>query len=128
MDHTLKLYDEEGSVDRIPAPCANRSLRPCNVSKDKGVSWKLSTQSSSQVWERIIKAGSGYLLVGWEGAYALTADGESIRTGVIGGSNQVDFVSLASNGSTAVVGTAANALKGGDGKVDAQIWWASVAP
>ncbi len=98
------------------------------VSKDKGTSWKLTTATSSQIWSRIVKVGAQYVLVGGQGAYAVTSNGESLAQGLVDGSDKIDFASAASSGSLVVAGSAVLALRNGGEKVDAQIWWANVAP
>jgi hypothetical protein len=93
------------------------------VSKDKGTTWKLSTEGSSQVWERIVRFGNQYLIIGWKGGYAVTVNGTAPQVGVIGGSTKVDFASLATDGKIAIAGSTLVAVDGGGNKVDAQIWW-----
>lgn len=76
------------------------------VSVDKGTTWTLGhpeSEGDSTTWQRVVKLGSSYVIVGWRGAYGVTTDGTDLTVGTL--PSDRDFSSLATDGTIVVAGS-----------------------
>lgn len=76
------------------------------VSVDRGTTWTLGhpeSEGDSTTWQRVVKTGSKYVIVGWKGAYGVTTDGADLTVGTL--PSERDFSTLATDGTIVVTGS-----------------------
>lgn len=76
-------------------------------------------EGDSTTWQKIVKAGGKYVIVGWKAVYGVTTTGTGLSVGTIN-AGQRDFESAATDGTIVVAGASGEY---NDDATLGEFWW-----
>lgn len=114
---STRFYGLACDADRQIAVGAGKDVW---VSTDKGATWVVGNpEGDSTTWQKIVKAGGKYVIVGWKAVYGVTTTGTDLSVGTIN-AGQRDFESAATDGTIVVAGASGEY---NDDATLGEFWW-----